>query len=763
MTGNQIGDYDQVRECDLTAIYERVFGVEDEAPPIAATSSVPVDLNDRELLERAFRSASGEKLRALYHGDKSAHGDDTSRADSALCFHLAFWTGRDALRMDSLFRGSALMRPKWDEKRGAQTYGQLTIERAIARTSQTYAPEQRVVLRGGAARRYAQGKSAPEAAEWNEERAGADEDEKALNIGLYAAENGRTVLRVEKTTGRGEAKTVTEVFEPVADVVCTISQEFRDEGGNSIFGVEGRTRNNRRLSFEIGADSINDPKVLLSKLSNAADAGCVFFAGKEKHLAAAIKTFSLFEEVEVWRRFARTGWTHDGAEFICPGIEAPDISINLPRKLAYHVEIPDDEQLKRGQDALRALLHAQRSEVTTVCAMSFLAAPMAFRANWRGERSALFISGRTGSFKSAWAMCAMCLFGPEFANEDNVLKFGPGATNNARMKFMTGAGDMPLLVDNYKPNTGKGESELVELIHTALEGGEKERLSRTSEHRETSPIHAWPVFTGEDTPHDAAAAARCLIVPFPLAPEDASAMTLAQQFAPDLHFIGGALIDWLLSDEGRVTGDYIADKFVERRRHWSEVLRRERPDMVNIFRVASNIAVNECAWEFALACPALTPVLVEFDKAHKAGLREVATTMAAHTAESIEANRYLEAIKALLLSERAYLCPRLTAPRDDERRLKIGWEDDDGVYLIPETAYTEALKMLQNAGGLNNVSKNTIHKQLDQLHCLARRGKDEFTVRVKTGYENKVTAVLHLTRESLFGDENDESDMEGED
>ena len=756
ITGNQIGEHNHIRECDLTDIYNRVFGEETESVPIVATPSVPVDLSDRELLERAFKSANGEKFRALYNGDKSAYGDDTSRADSALCFHLAFWTGRDATRMDSLFRGSGLMRPKWDEKRGAQTYGQLTIERAIAKTAQTYEPGQRIVLRGGAARRYAQGQSAAQASEWNEESTGADEDEKALNVGLYAAENGRTVLRVEKVTGRGENKTVTEVFEPIADVVCTISQEFRDEGGNAIFGIQGRTRNNRGLAFEIAADQINDPKVILSKLSNSADAGCVFFAGKEKHLAAAIKTFSLFDEVEVWRRFARTGWTLDGKEFICPGIEAPDMSINLPRKLAYHVEFPDEAQLKRGQAALTALLQAQTPEVTTVALMGFLAAPMALHADWRGERSALFISGRTGSFKSAWALCAMCLFGEAFANEDNVLKFGPGATNNARMKMFVSAGDMPLLVDNYKPGNGKGEIELVELIHTVLEGGEKDRLSRTSELRDTSPIHAWPIFTGEDTPHESSTTARCVVVSFPLAPEDASSMTLAQLLTPDLHFIGGALIEWLLTDEGLISGDYIRARFKERREYWSKHLRALRPDMANIYRVAANLAVNECAWEYALACPAVAPVLIPFDVQYKTGLLTVAQTMASMTAQSMEANRYLEAIKALLESDRAYLCPRLGTPREDERRLKIGWEDDNGVYLIPETAFTEVLKMLQNAGGLNNVSKNTIHKQLEQLGYLARRGKDEFTVRVLAG--EKVTGVLHLTTAAIYGNEEDGGD-----
>jgi putative DNA primase/helicase len=51
---------------------------------------------------------------------------------------LAFWAGKDADQVDRLFRGSDLMRDKWDSARGGSTYGRLTIEKAIANTSRVY-------------------------------------------------------------------------------------------------------------------------------------------------------------------------------------------------------------------------------------------------------------------------------------------------------------------------------------------------------------------------------------------------------------------------------------------------------------------------------------------------------------------------------------------------------------------------------------------------------------------------------------------------
>jgi len=92
---------------------------------------------DEDILRRAMSATNGDKLRRLYSGDTSeyatADNDGHSEADLALVSKLAFWTGPDAARLDSLFRGSGLMRPKWDERHfsDGKTYGEATIDRAL--------------------------------------------------------------------------------------------------------------------------------------------------------------------------------------------------------------------------------------------------------------------------------------------------------------------------------------------------------------------------------------------------------------------------------------------------------------------------------------------------------------------------------------------------------------------------------------------------------------------------------------------------------
>ncbi len=98
-----------------------------------------MDLNDEDLITKAKKAVNGEKFKKLWQGDHSDYLSH-SEADGALCQMLAFWTGKDEVRIDHLFRQSGLMRPKWDEKHysDGRTYGQGVIQGAIENTTETY-------------------------------------------------------------------------------------------------------------------------------------------------------------------------------------------------------------------------------------------------------------------------------------------------------------------------------------------------------------------------------------------------------------------------------------------------------------------------------------------------------------------------------------------------------------------------------------------------------------------------------------------------
>lgn len=58
----------------------------------------------------------------------------------AFCSMLAFWCQKDIAMMDRIFRQSQLMRDKWDEKHGRDTYGNITLQKAVESCKDTYSP-----------------------------------------------------------------------------------------------------------------------------------------------------------------------------------------------------------------------------------------------------------------------------------------------------------------------------------------------------------------------------------------------------------------------------------------------------------------------------------------------------------------------------------------------------------------------------------------------------------------------------------------------
>ena len=126
------------RQEELNKLYAEVFGNHSDKPTSKPNSDHILNLSDAELINKAMDAKNGAKFKALWNGDKSGYGDDDSAADMALCVMLAFWTGKHHDQIDHFFRQSGLMRDKWDRRTGEQTYGDMTISKAIEKTAKVY-------------------------------------------------------------------------------------------------------------------------------------------------------------------------------------------------------------------------------------------------------------------------------------------------------------------------------------------------------------------------------------------------------------------------------------------------------------------------------------------------------------------------------------------------------------------------------------------------------------------------------------------------
>lgn len=94
------------------------------------------DLSDEQVLEKMFGSKHGGEIKSLYNGDTSAHKNDKSTADMALCSHLAFWTGKDAGQIERIWTGSPLGNREKTQER--EDYRKRTVANAIANCKEVY-------------------------------------------------------------------------------------------------------------------------------------------------------------------------------------------------------------------------------------------------------------------------------------------------------------------------------------------------------------------------------------------------------------------------------------------------------------------------------------------------------------------------------------------------------------------------------------------------------------------------------------------------
>lgn len=156
VTGNQFGLEYPFSDCtERVAVMHRKYLGEEETAAGAQKAALPMptgrgtnaDMSVDAILRRMFDSKHGQKLQDLYNGSWERYGigdGSQSSADQTFCNTLAFWCRCDAALMDAIFRRSGLYRQKWDKRRGAKTYGQITIDRAIKDCRDIWEPQERV-------------------------------------------------------------------------------------------------------------------------------------------------------------------------------------------------------------------------------------------------------------------------------------------------------------------------------------------------------------------------------------------------------------------------------------------------------------------------------------------------------------------------------------------------------------------------------------------------------------------------------------------
>lgn len=541
---------------------------------------------------------------------------------------------------------------------------------------------------------------------------------------------------------------------PVCDLTAQITGQVISEHGDKIFVITGEGIRGGAFRVEIPALRFGDPGKLQTTLEAISPVDGIV-TGMGTHMAQAIKKLSNLDDITTITRFDRVGWYK--GRFLIPGREAEGEEIR-PAGMPY--SFASDADLDTGLKALESLIKSVGARYTTPLVTAIFQAPMAALAGWRDERYVTFVKGRTGNFKTSVTQSALCLYGPGFIEDANLLRWGKGATENSILQLATSAHDMPLLIDNYKPNTGGGEKLLVSLIHTILEGGEKRRLDRDSKLKAARDIYTWPIFTGEDTARDPATLARSLVISFPVPDGHGGAippdLITAKDLSPHLSAVGAAWIDWLESEDGQKAGEYAKKRAIELQPKAAEILLGINKGMVNVARVSMSLATNQATWETLGLHPVLGAIAKQFTDDYTKGLYEIAKTMANATAEALEAERFLAGLRELLSTGQAILVKdageHASIVVEHKEDKIIGWKDGTGGGLFyPETARRKVERILGD--DLNGITNSTLYEQLDALGLISKGTDGKRTKLIKRN--DSVDRYLHITQKAFVAEKSD--------
>jgi|GEM_PF-2749325 len=115
------------REAELLAFHLETFGPQKVAQPRRAPQPSG-NLDVSQLLERMVAARQGDRYRALYGGNWSAHYGSQSEAVAGFLEAALFHGGGDRPLAEQLYRESGLYYDKWESPRGAQTWGERTLD-----------------------------------------------------------------------------------------------------------------------------------------------------------------------------------------------------------------------------------------------------------------------------------------------------------------------------------------------------------------------------------------------------------------------------------------------------------------------------------------------------------------------------------------------------------------------------------------------------------------------------------------------------------
>ncbi len=682
------------RQEELDELYGEAFGDVSKASESDKASSsenspdpIPLKLEDEQLLKTVLANGNGKKVELLWQGKwQDAGYQSESEADLAFCGFLAKDI-QDAGTIDRIYRGSKLLRNKWDERHGEKTYGELTIEKALAGRDN--------VVRAGHGDRY------------------------------YLGDSGNMMVEHEKH-GQREHRPITSAGNVIVEEVIQY---------DSIKHYKGKIRNgNFETSFELPASAWVSKQEFCKEIKGRGGEKIIFRGSDWEHLAQGS------EQLCRQKKFLRArpfGWDKNFTSFFGVDCMIEHDGVRVPKEEFFNSKHKNTKRLrlafpKSKEQVVKTLEHIRDEfmyfnsyDVQQFVLGTVFIAPFASlfreRASTTNAIASLIIQGTTGDGKTAMATLAQSFFGQ--VREDNLASFNstPKSVNELGHKFR----DALFVIDDLKWATlGQTvQQQVKQMLQAYADGHGRDRLIRGAggeyEPETGKEILGTIMISAEDLPTgESSFFGRYMVVHVKGRKEDSALLKRCLDESKHYSMVMAAYIQSFLRENNG------ADQLLGRFEHYKSLYEKAvPPKMVNTIRVCSQLALNMVGYETFLKFAESEGVLkreeVDWFKAeHFDRLLSLRDERLHEIKDETPAEKFIAMVKELLATGRCRL------EGQDGNGAIVGFEEKGVLYLIPNITLGEVQKCYATLNERIPFGLASLSQQLASQGYLAARGSD---------------------------------------
>jgi len=525
------------------------------------------------------------------------------------------------------------------------------------------------------------------------------------------------------------------------------------------FGIEAELAG-QRFSFRVPAVEFQRMGWVLKHLGPQA----IVYPGQQQHARAAIQCLS--RPVPQERIFGHLGWSKQGADWVYLQAggslsahgQRHDIQVRPPPGLELYSVRPSE--VAERSNAIRASLRFLSLAPDRI---SFPLLAAVYRAPFGNADFGVFLTGRTGTFKTALAALCQQHFGA--AMDASRLPANFASTANSLEHLAFSAKDSLLVVDDFVPTGGTGDNQLhgvAERLFRAVGNRQgRNRLGSNGQIRPSQSPRALLLATGEEVPRGQSLRARLLMMEVQAGDVDRNSLNECQNAAQLGYFAAGmaAFISWIACRYEHFQ-NHLEVRVRELRNHYGRAAHARLP---------TALAQLQCGFEiwlqFAHEVGAIKATeRAELEQRNAQALTELAALQTKYHQASDPALRFISLLGAGLACGQAHVADRSGKPPESPEHwgwrrkrsgrgwvaqgLRIGWISSSDLFLDPEASY----QVIQQMAGAERlaVSEQTLRHRLREHGLLVSVDLGRQMLLVRRILEGCGRQVLHLRASDLL-------------